>query len=142
VLVYPGKIEPGRRIRHLTTHVDLAPTLLDLAGIPRPQQFRGDSLTRPVARAFAEDGPWCTVYSADRKVILNLETGATEMFDVGDELDQHPLDDPARLASLLEHIVWYQRLEPVAGSAHLEADAPATWSPEELERLRALGYVE
>jgi arylsulfatase A-like enzyme len=142
VLVYPDKLKPGRRIRHLTTHLDLAPTLLDLAGVPRPPQFRGESLTRPAARAFAEDGPWRTVYSANGKAIMNLETGVSELFDAADELDQHPLRDPDRLAILLEHIVWYQNLKRVAGSAALPGGSSAKWSEEEIERLRSLGYVE
>lgn len=34
---WPGKLEAGKRVAHIAQHVDVLPTLLDLAGVPLPQ---------------------------------------------------------------------------------------------------------
>ncbi len=41
---WPGRIEAGRRVEGLVSSVDLAPTLLDLAGVPIPSTMLGTSL--------------------------------------------------------------------------------------------------
>jgi len=140
VLVYPGRLEPGRRIEYLTHHIDLAPTLAAFAGIETPPTFRGRSLFEPADRAFAENGSWRAVYDSDRKLVLNRKTGEVKVFDRRDELDQHPLSDQPSRARLLEHLDWYQQLErDTAGSV---PDASAPWTESEVEKLRALGYVD
>ncbi len=44
VIRYPGLIQPGRKIRGLTSSIDLAPTILDAAGIDIPNHIQGKSL--------------------------------------------------------------------------------------------------
>ncbi len=39
----PGRGQPGRRAQ-LTSHIDIAPTLLDYAGLPVPERMQGQSL--------------------------------------------------------------------------------------------------
>ncbi|OPL13438.1 MAG: hypothetical protein AVO39_10665 [delta proteobacterium MLS_D] len=42
---YPGGISrPGRRVRDMALNIDLAPTLLDMLGIPLPDEMQGVSL--------------------------------------------------------------------------------------------------
>jgi len=43
---WPGMIPPGRRLLHLTSHVDVLPTLLEAAGLPTPAQVEGRSFLR------------------------------------------------------------------------------------------------
>ena len=40
---WPGKVEPGTVDSHLVTNVDVAPTLLEIAGIPIPSAMQGRS---------------------------------------------------------------------------------------------------
>lgn len=139
VLVHPRSFDAGRRIERLTHHLDLAPTLLDLAGIERPEPFRGRSLREEAPDAFAEDGPWRAVYAGDRKLVVNSETGAAAVFDANDTLDQKPLDEEATRARLQERLDWYQTLQPTLPESARTGEA---WSKQEYERLRVLGYVE
>lgn len=45
IIRYPAKLRPGTRVPELSRSIDLAPTLLDLAGLPhRFEQFQGVSL--------------------------------------------------------------------------------------------------
>jgi arylsulfatase A-like enzyme len=140
ILVYAKQLPPGRRVAYLTPHVDLAPTLLELSGIDKPPEFRGLTLFEPARRAFAENGPWVAVYSEDRNLVFNRQTGEIKIFEANDELDQRPLPEAAGQTTLLKHLEWYRRLSrdpqvPTAG-------AVPPWSQEELNRLRALGYVD
>jgi arylsulfatase A-like enzyme len=142
VLVYPPAFAGGRRVTHLTRQIDLAPTLLETAGIDSPPRFRGHSLAEPAARAFAEAGAWNAVYAGDRKLVVNEETGVVELFDAGDHSDAHPLLPGENRDDLREHLLWYRRLERSVVTPASGAGPAAAWGPEELERLRALGYAE
>lgn len=41
---FPGKIKPGQVHQSMVNHIDLAPTLLDYAGLPIPEDIQGHSL--------------------------------------------------------------------------------------------------
>jgi len=139
MIVAPGRLEPGRRVDHLTHHIDLAPTLLELAGLPPEDSFRGSNLNEPSSQAFAETGPWRGVYRGNRKLIVNLATRTTELFALDDELDLTPLqEDSSQMLGLLQH---YLALEPDAAATSV-GSTTSEWSQEELERLRAAGYLE
>jgi arylsulfatase A-like enzyme len=161
----PGRIEPGRESRPVST-LDLFPTLLELSGLTPPGDTRARSLLDPQPRRarLAEDPssatvgidqvralhpgfdatpfqrrlrawtdlPWKYVWSSD---------GRHALFDLaGDPRESRNLhagdaETAARLAADLE-----------AYRAGLRACAPggappAELSPEERERLRALGYA-
>lgn len=44
IVRWPGVVPAGRRIRTIAQHLDLAPTLLDIAGVPIPSHVEGRSL--------------------------------------------------------------------------------------------------
>ncbi|MEM8931177.1 MAG: sulfatase-like hydrolase/transferase [Acidobacteriota bacterium] len=69
VLRGPG-IEPGRDDR-LARHVDLLPTVLDMLGIPRPEELTGRSLATSVSTS-ADDGPTTSYFEA---LTANLDRG-------------------------------------------------------------------
>jgi arylsulfatase A-like enzyme len=139
ILVYPRKLESRRRVRHLTQHLDLAPTLLSLAGIEKPASFRGGDLFEEPDVAFSEEGPWRAAYSEGHKLVWNVATDRVQLFAASDALDQVPVDDPGQAAELRRQLEAYQRLETrAAGSPPPGPD----WSASELESLRSLGYVE
>ena len=51
---YPGLIkDPGRRVRQMILNIDLAPTLLDLLGVPVPDKMQGQSLKSMIMSADA-----------------------------------------------------------------------------------------
>lgn len=47
VVAYPGHIQKGDTINQLVSNIDFAPTVLDYAGIPEPEQMQGKSM-RPL----------------------------------------------------------------------------------------------
>jgi len=40
---YPGNIESGQRMEHLTLNIDFGPTMLDMAGVEIPDEMQGES---------------------------------------------------------------------------------------------------
>lgn len=89
----PG-LEPGRR-KQLCSLVDIVPTILDLAGIPKPAELPGRSLL-PVVRDAKAMAPheyvfseWMTpglrmVRSKDAKYVLHAN-GEEELYDLGND---------------------------------------------------------
>ncbi|HUP13152.1 MAG TPA: sulfatase/phosphatase domain-containing protein, partial [Niastella sp.] len=47
VIRYPGKIKPKQKVEQFTLNLDIAPTLLDYAGITIPADMQGESI-RPI----------------------------------------------------------------------------------------------
>jgi arylsulfatase A-like enzyme len=39
----PGYLEPGQVVEEIVANIDIAPTILDMAGVDKPEQFEGDS---------------------------------------------------------------------------------------------------
>ncbi len=52
---YPEMIKPGSRVSEMVLNIDLAPTLLDLAGVPVPNAIQGRSV-RPLLQR--RSAPW------------------------------------------------------------------------------------
>ena len=46
IIRFPGKVQPGRSSSAIVTHVDLAPTLLSLCGVPVPAAMQGTDLSQ------------------------------------------------------------------------------------------------
>lgn len=144
VLFDPRAPAGGERVAHLTRGVDVAPTLLDLAGVPRPPSFRGGSLLEPAGQAFSEEGAWRTVYADGFKLIRQLEAGEESLYAAADALDLRPLEGHAeRRSALAAQLDAYLALEEESARwrAGWEKETAPAWSAEELERLRALGYA-
>jgi arylsulfatase A-like enzyme len=166
----PGAVRAGTRVAAPVTLVDLVPTLLDLLGMEaelRDPALRGRSL-RPLIAGEAEEGgePRVASIRIERefgfagppetgkvniavvegpwKGIWNLEVGRFELYrtdeDPGEARDRAE-DEPEVVARLQAAArAWY--LDRPAELADEPADPHDTFSPEELERLRQLGYVE
>ncbi|HZI64453.1 MAG TPA: sulfatase, partial [Thermoanaerobaculia bacterium] len=171
---WPGRVAAGRAIEEVVQTIDVMPTLLELAGLPRPEAVQGQSLAPfldPAARpapdgawagwrrrpAFAERFPYApdlppprdrTSYAlidGEWKLIEHRTPGAPpyELFDWrrdplnrSDLAARHP-EVVARLGKTLA--AWRRHVE----AARLPADSQSatSLSPEELERLRSLGYI-
>ena len=143
---------PARRETELAVqHLDIAPTLLDAAGLPTPDGYRGRSLA-PLARGEAvpeapiviettwRDIDRCAVRTARWKLIRDEIAETFELYDLErdpgethDVADAHP-DVVAELGRTLAE------LEVDPDPAVVEGSIGAS-NPELLERLRALGYL-
>jgi len=60
---WPGRLDAGRRVDRIAAHIDLAPTLLELCGVPKPESvtFDGVSLA-PLLRGEKVEWPDRTLF--------------------------------------------------------------------------------
>ncbi len=160
----PGLLPPGTQVKQAVELSDVAPTLLDLLGLPMPENLHGSSLRPYLERpdrggegkpAFSEygDSRIHTVRKAGWKLVDNPESlvpvcladgppghypiGNTELYHLpSDPLEQKNLSavEPAKVAELQELI--HQRFSKLRSrSEHQEI-------PEDLrQELHSLGYA-
>ena len=146
VLRAPG-LAPERR-RGLVHHVDILPTLLDLAGLPVPDEASGLPLGSllageaelPTRTVFVDVGTQVSAYRGDRllrahvgKRMGNVETGSWDSFRwlAGD--DTHLQPEPPAPELRAEIMRYLQDRAPMLSAGGL--------SPEKKAMLRALGYL-
>jgi hypothetical protein len=98
VVAAPGAMRGLQRVRKVVSLVDVAPTVLDLAGIAAPSEYQGRTMLDAAPRMalfFADyslgilglrDGPW--------KYLYEIESGRPKLFDMehdpGERLDVAP----------------------------------------------------
>ncbi|HLK12241.1 MAG TPA: sulfatase [Candidatus Binatia bacterium] len=160
LFIGPG-IPAGRRVRENVSLIDLAPTLLDLAGLPAEPRFEGRSL-RPAFYGFgierdvlAELPPWqegtdwrqhaAALVRGPFKLLArppNLRRAFPPViYDLArDPREEHP--DPLDLAIESEILQHDLRAEVAALAARAGTAERRGLSEEERARLRALGYIE
>jgi arylsulfatase A-like enzyme len=103
----------SRRVPY-ATHLDVAPTIADLAGIPIPVQWEGRSLLRPVPEISTAETTrlqpleaviWRTA-GANYKYLFNTPDGTEQLFelrrDPAEQVNLIPIADPALMAFLRE----------------------------------------
>jgi len=91
-IVAPGLINQPIRVKRVASLVDTAPTILDLLGLPIPQEYQGSSLLdSPSQMALfytdyslgllgLRDGGW--------KFVYELESGRAKLFDLATDPDE------------------------------------------------------
>ena len=165
---YPGGTPKGRDGR-LVSHVDVFPTVLALGGAAVPSGHPGLSLLAPPPGdrivlyelleqwySIEPDGPvprgnvWGGVRRGKQKLVWEKPLGATDdelalrqLFDVTqDPTEQHDLSfaDPTTADALTQTFA-EQLAFAIDEAGRHRAGGAATLSAEELQRLRALGYV-
>jgi arylsulfatase A-like enzyme/4-amino-4-deoxy-L-arabinose transferase-like glycosyltransferase len=146
LLVRGGGLPASRRVPEMVSLMDVAPTLLDWAGVPAPGRLDGRSLL-PLLRGSEGRGtsllPLHTrghdkgvelwgLRAPGAKLIVDQRTGRREFYlldeDPGETRNLHPDPRAATLARGLDALV----LETGAARPRL--------APEEVEALNALGY--
>jgi lipoteichoic acid synthase len=109
---YPRLYQSATRSSTIGSHVDLAPTIADLAGFPAPSDWQGRSLFDPehAPRAYfyvAEDHFALGMREGNWKYIFDLREGAEELYDLDrDPAEQHNLAtaQPERCARLRQRL--------------------------------------
>lgn len=165
-ITWPGHVEP-RVVEAPALIIDLAPTLVGLLGIEVPDFFQGVDWSTVFSGAAREPHDRITLYQAHRgsvgakedqtkvrekgllevarleggrKEILRVTNGRRRVFDLaGDpgELDSLVLER-SEVSSGLQ--IWVDRV--MAGLILADELPPPSLSDEDMEALRALGYLE
>lgn len=151
----PGDFSGGEVVDEPVRIEDIAPTLLDLLGVPVPDGWVGRSLrdrggARPIlaySKRPAGGEAWSVVVDRWKLISATDEYyrgraigGRTQLFDLHDDpLEQAPVDDAARQRQLEQVLLDHRsRFGPIEGTPPGEAalDARA------LSELEQLGYLE
>lgn len=150
-----GLVRQGRRFPHVVRHVDVLPTVLDVLGLPIPQQIAGRSLL-PIVRGEEPEHPSRVVFSeVDRRVqAVALQSGSHKVIRENGDLGHRTLafdlasddDEQQNLAenaspwrdALITQLEQLQRGAAQGAIPELEVRVDEATE----ERLRALGYVD
>ncbi|MFH1689489.1 MAG: sulfatase [Candidatus Eisenbacteria bacterium] len=153
---YPGRIGPGRQAQQVHL-ADLYPTILSLAGVPLDAEVQGTNILGPrgdespgaprpvfLQTDFENPKPFSSrvamgVRFLPWKYVDSPEIGLVELYDL------HA--DPGELLNLAEErpevaAEMDARLESWLATTKRRETSQAELSPERLEALRALGYVQ
>jgi hypothetical protein len=112
LVVAPGLVREPIRLRRVLRLVDTAPTVLDLLGLPRPENFQGRSILEPrhLLALFCTDYSQGLVGLRDEKwkFIHNLDNASSHLFDL--QLDpQERMDlsaaDPERVQAYRAYLL-------------------------------------
>lgn len=153
----PGRIPGGQRIEGPVSLVDIAPTVLELAGIEIPEGFRGEGLTPLIEEGgrrgdpivfgehIAKDGTlFLVARSPTHKWIARQTDQGAEMVEIFDLRA-----DPEEQTNIIgeealrqEGLVYLTRLRSWAGSIQSPIEAPNELDAETEAKLRALGYLD
>ncbi|GEM_PF-352929 len=153
LLVKPAGGRPAlwpARVSTPVSTMDVAPTLLSMAGLQAPDTFRGASLeeviageraTPPFMRTVRHASDKAAVRVGDRKLIHQFTQGSTGVvvYDLADDPGEQRPVEQADDARALDQVLIDVLNTPPPVPLVMER---ATLSGEDEEALRALGYVE
>ncbi len=161
IIRQPGRIVRGLRIAAQTRHIDVLPTVLELAGLPVPPTAMGRRDLAPVllgersqdtlaslpavARLFwpERSRQWVSVRTPELKYILRGGR-SEELYDLrADPGEQHPIDDPGALERMRSEL---QRIDVRSEEFRSKLPAPSRNDfqiPASIRgELEALGYIQ
>ena len=142
----------ARRVEQLVRHIDLAPTILDVLGVPVPKEIQGASLI-PLLKgqekserfAYSESlysslhYGWAPLESVTSKKYKYIQAPRAELFDLESDFSESTnlavKNGPLARAMKSE----LQEIIDKYANKHLQAQAPM--EPEMAEKLRSLGYI-
>ncbi len=150
IVKLPGSRGSGSRVTTPVQHIDLVPTLLDLAGLPAPHGLEGRSLrglldgsarSLPERSIYAEalyaryHFGWSELYSLTDTRFRYIQAPTPELYDLRDDPRERRNVAASRsgAAAAMDHALRAAGREAIA--------TPSPVSTEERERLQALGYV-
>jgi len=166
LIIKPAGVAEARRDDRLASLLDVAPTILEMCGIGRPDSMRGRSLLRPpegdhpelfhelmlTYYGFVIGGgfvgpktfPSFALRDGDFKYMALPRKGGERLYHVSeDPFERHDLSDSlsADLPRWREKIRAWKKDLAATAAGHGTASTPAL-SREERERLEALGYLQ
>ena len=152
-LKLPGARFAGRRVKSRVRLVDVAPTVLEVAGVPVPEEMQGESLLRALAANAAErpvysetDYPqqgfgWSKIWSLREGKYLFIQAPRRELYDIdADPLSTHNIADNhgAVADTLAAQLLEMQRRY---SSTVLPSDQRTDMTPSQRDALASLGYL-
>jgi arylsulfatase A-like enzyme len=155
----PGYPARRGRVASVVSSVDIAPTVLEIVGLPVPTSMDGASLlplleredSSRVAISIRSSGaglePWrrFSIRSQRHHLIWNQDEGAIQFFDLdtdpGERQNLHPSGTPAEQRLRRELESWIAGYD-AALSASTRAETQPLLDDEVSGRLKALGYLE
>lgn len=154
ILRLPGVIPAGRRLAGPVSGVDLAPTLLDLIGLPAmgaihgrsfAAALRGGAETEPADPVYSESiypekaYGWAPTFALRGRARKFIDAPEPEVYDLSADPGETRNLAPAGAREVED---WRRRLDTlVAGMGAADGSAGRTMSDEEREKLASLGYV-
>jgi arylsulfatase A-like enzyme/Flp pilus assembly protein TadD len=143
----------GRRISSRVRLVDVAPTILEAAAIPIPDEMQGESLLRTLAAnaperavysetSYPEQGfGWSEIRSLREGKYLFIQAPRRELYDVSaDPLATHNLaESRTSIADTLE--AQLMEMQERYSSAPASSNQGTNMTPDQQKALTALGYV-
>jgi YD repeat-containing protein len=153
IIRVPEKMMRVQNVPGVTRLLDVAPTLLDLAGVELPPVFMGRSLLPVINGTEEDEPPWTAISQTTGKlesiidhpwklIARRSETDA-ELFDLSVDPSEstpmatkHHVERVEALRSSIRDLIRHQTDIP------LDLSADEVEDEELLEQLRALGYVE
>jgi arylsulfatase A-like enzyme/tetratricopeptide (TPR) repeat protein len=151
IIKLPGQEGAGRRVPAPVQHIDLVPTILDMAGAPEVSGLRGRRL-RPVLESATGSLPepgfyaeafysryhfgWSELYSLTDARYRFIKAPRPELYDL-----QSDPRERRNLASERPQAVTAARAAVDRLLAGARPTEPARVSAEDLQRLQALGYI-
>ncbi len=163
LVIYQGRQDnaaSGRRVRRQVRLIDVAPTILDLVGLPIPDPMEGVSLAANVVDAeggpvedleafsqvgrngAARDRDLIAVTTSEFKYILDFEGGAEELYELRvDPAETRNLaaQNPTLLKDFKDKVLSFRAAQI---GKRIEAVPGAEIDEELEEQLRALGYIQ
>jgi arylsulfatase A-like enzyme/Flp pilus assembly protein TadD len=154
LLVAEGRIAPGTELAGPASTVDLVPTVLDLLGLPVPEDLEGRSLVGTDAARdrslYAEtlypldEFGWSPLYATRRGDLKLIEAPQRELYDLAsDPAERSNIAGarPADAGSLSDGLrVLMRGLADAGGKARAAANQPDV-GPEQVAKLESLGYA-
>lgn len=156
IIRFPKRISPGAVVRKQVTHIDLMPTLLDMAGLPIPAQCQGRSLCpllrgqegdfgeQPVISETSIQDDYACIRTPTRKIVEKNKGLTREMYALSeDPKEQKDLSATKRskefepLAREFQEMKKKMTKEAKAAGIVAQSDL----DPRLLRQLRSLGYI-
>jgi choline-sulfatase len=152
LLKMPQNQMAGRRVKGTVRLVDIAPTVLEVAGVPVPSSMQGQSLLRIANNATDVGQPaysrsdfpreafgWSTLESWRAGKYLYIRAPKPELYDLSADLGA-----ARNLAQSSKAVVDTMATQLAAFDAHFESSATQSASglnSSEMQKLASLGYV-
>ncbi|MBI2837876.1 MAG: sulfatase-like hydrolase/transferase [Acidobacteria bacterium] len=144
---YPEGIRAGEKVETPVQHVDLLPTVLDFYGLTPLASSQGRSillspLKIPERAIYSESlyplyhFGWSELYSLTDSRHKFIKSPREELYDLGADPGEK-----SNIATSSPTIAGQYRYQVDQTIANRTVESPAEMSPEDMERLQALGYI-